>query len=248
MALAGRLPHLVELCHIKGDLHVHSKWSDGAYSIEELVKVAKQKGYEYLAISDHSQSLKVAGGLSPGELKKQIKEIRKLNRKLKKFSILCSSEVDIKSDGSLDYPDDILKELDFVIAAIHSGFKQTKQKLTQRIISACENKYVDLIAHPTGRLMGVREAYELDMERILKVAAETYTALEINAYPQRLDLNDINCRRAKELGVKLALATDAHTIDQLKMMSLGLSVARRGWLEKDDILNTRPVSQLLRKR
>ncbi len=246
-ALEGRLPRLVELSHIKGDLHIHSKWSDGYHSIEELARAAQSKGYEYIAVADHSKSLTVAGGLTEEELLKKIEEIHKLNKKLKNFRILTGAEVDIRSDGSLDYSDDILRRLDIVIAAIHTGFKQSKEVLTGRIVKAMRNSMVHIIAHPTGRLMGVRDAYELDMEEILKTARETNTALEINAYPERLDLNDINSRRAKEAGVKLAISTDAHHLVQLNTMSLGVSVARRTWLEKKDVLNTLPLEKLLRK-
>ena len=246
-ALEGRLPRLIELGQIKGDLHVHSKWSDGYHSIEELARAAQDRGYEYIAVADHSKSLTVAGGLTEEELLKKIEEIRKLNKKLKNFRILAGAEVDIRSDGSLDYGDDILRRLDIVIAAIHTGFKQSKEILTGRIVKAMQNSLVHIIAHPTGRLMGVRDAYELDMEEILKTARETNTALEINAYPERLDLDDINSRRAKEAGVKLAISTDAHHLVQLNTMSLGVSVARRAWLEKKDVLNTIPLEKLLRK-
>ena len=246
-ALEGRLPRLIELGQIKGDLHVHSKWSDGYHSIEELARAAQDRGYEYIAVADHSKSLTVAGGLTEEELLKKIEEIRKLNKKLKNFRILAGAEVDIRSDGSLDYGDDILRRLDIVIAAIHTGFKQSKEILTGRIVKAMQNSLVHIIAHPTGRLMGVRDAYELDMEEILKTARETNTALEINAYPERLDLDDINSRRAKEAGVKLAISTDAHHLVQLNTMSLGVSVARRAWLEKKDVLNALPLEKLLRK-
>ena len=191
-----------------------------------------------MSITDHSKSLKIAGGLSIKERKEQIGIIRRLNSKLRGFEFLAGAEVDIMDDGSLDYSDDILKELDIVIGAIHSGFKQKRDKLTKRIVSAMENKYVHIIAHPTGRLLGRREPYELDMDEVLKAAKDTNTAIEINSHPERLDLTDINCRRAKELGVMLALTTDAHMSDQLDNIRYGVSVARRGWLEKKDILNT----------
>ncbi len=247
IAKKDKLPRLVKLGDILGDLHVHSKWSDGAHSFEELAEAAKKRGYQYIAITDHSKSLPVAGGLSESELRKQIKEIRKLNKKLRGIPLLTGAEMDILPDGRLDIPDDILAQLDIVIAAIHSGFKQSKGQLTKRIVNAMKNRYVRIIAHPTGRLMGTRDAYELDFEEIFKVAKDTNTALEINAFPQRLDLNDINSKRAKELGAFIAIATDAHTIDQLDNMSLGVSVARRGWLEKKDILNTSPLQTLLKR-
>ncbi len=246
-AQENKLPELVKTSDIKGDLHIHSKWSDGAYTIEEIVQSAQERGYSYIAITDHSKSLKVAGGLAESELIEQIKEIRQLNKKMKNFTILCGSEVDIKTDGKLDFDDNILKELDIVVAAIHTGFKQDENTLTNRIILAMENKYVNIIAHPTGRLLGVRQAYAVNMERILSVAKKTKTALEINSFPQRLDLNDIYTRRAKEMGVKLSVATDSHTLSQLETMTLGLAVARRGWLEKKDLINTLSVNELFTK-
>jgi len=246
LAQKFKLPKLIESRDIKGDLHVHSKWSDGANTIEEMAQAAKELGYSYIAISDHSQSLRVARGLSTADLRKKKKEIEKINKKLKGLRVLYGTEVEIDSNGKIDYKDEVLKEFDVVIAAIHSGFKQPKEQLTRRIIKACENKYVHIIAHPTGRLWGVREPYDIDFDQILKVAKQTNTQLEINAFPARLDLNDLNARRAKEKGVKLILDTDAHSTEQLKEMKLGLSVARRGWLSKEDVLNTLPVEELLK--
>jgi len=244
--LKDKLPHVVELADIKGDLHVHSQWSDGSFSIEEIARACRNKGYKYVAICDHSQGLKVAGGLSIERLKKQIALIRKLNRKFKGFRILTGSEVDIKSDGRLDYPDKILRELDIVIGAIHSGFKQSREQLTSRIIAAMENKYVNVIAHPSGRLLGHREPYSLNMEKVLKKAKETGTFMEINSFPERMDLTDINCRRAGEVGVRVAVSTDSHKLEHLDYMELGVSVARRGWLEKKDVLNTLSLEKLLK--
>ncbi len=238
LAAEGRLPRLVELKDIRGDIHIHSHASDGMLSIEDIASFCKNLGYEYIVITDHSKSLRVAGGLSEKDLFANIRKVRKLDKKLGKIHILIGTEVDILTDGGLDYADSTLKELDFVIAAIHTGFKQPKQKLTDRIIKAMENKYVNLIAHPTGRLMGVRDPYEIDLEKIFKIAKATNTALEINAYPQRLDLDDNASRRAGELGVMIAIATDTHTKDQLKNMVFGVSVARRGWLEKKNVINT----------
>jgi len=243
-AKKGELPRLVELRDIRGDLHVHSSWSDGGSSVEELVGKARGLGYEYIAITDHSQGLKVAGGLTIEELKDKRKEIDTLNRKYKDIRILFGAEVDIDSDGNLDYPDDALKTMDIVIAAVHSGFKQSMERLTRRIVKACRNKYVQIIAHPTGRLWGAREAYEIDFDEILKVCLDTGTALEINSFPQRLDLNDIHCRMAKDFGVKLVVNTDAHIVQQMELMNLGVACGRRGWLEKKNILNTLPLEKL----
>ncbi|MCM8795724.1 MAG: DNA polymerase/3'-5' exonuclease PolX [Candidatus Omnitrophica bacterium] len=246
LALKRKLPSLIELRDIKGDLHIHSQWSDGANTIEDLVTFARQMGYTYIAITDHSQSLKVAGGLGLKELEKKKRQIDKLNKELKDFRILYATEVDIDSQGRLDYPDEVLKEFDIVVAAIHTGFKQSSAQLTKRIVSACRNKYVHIIAHPTGRLWGVRDVYPIDLEEVFRVAKDTHTHLEINAFWQRLDLNDLNCRRAKEMGVKLALGTDAHTSEQLASMNLGIAVARRGWLEKKDVINTLSAEELLK--
>jgi len=246
-AIRRELPDLIELDDIKGDFHMHTKWSDGAHTIEELAIECKSKGYEYIAITDHSKSLGVAGGLSEEELLMQIEEIDMVNKKFDDFRVLAGIEVDIRSDGSLDFSDDILSKLDIVIAAIHTGFKQGKEAITKRIINAMKNKYVNIIAHPTGRLLGVREGYELDLAEIFKVARETDTIIEINSYPQRLDLNDKNSRWAKEEGVMVAIGTDAHTINQLDTIGFGVSVARRGWLERKDVLNCLSVNELLNK-
>lgn len=244
-AQEGRIPKLVEDGQIKGDLHVHSKWSDGTATIEELALKAKGMGYEYIAICDHSQSLKFAGGVSVEDMYKKMEEIERLNQKLEGIRILSGTEVDIKTDGTLDYPEELLEKLDLVVAAVHTGFKQPEEVVTKRIISALENPNVDIIAHPTGRLISSREGYNVDLGEVLSTAAETQTALEINAYYDRLDLNDTGCKRAKELGVELCIGTDAHHIDQLWMMRLGVAVARRGWLGPDQLLNTWPLKRLL---
>jgi len=238
LAKENKLPDLIELKDIKGDLHVHSNFSDGTNTIEEIVKAAQARNYSYIAITDHSQGLKVAGGLSPKELARKRLEIDRINKNLKGFKVLYATEVDIDSQGRLDYPDSILKEFDVVVAAIHAGFKQSKEQLSRRLIKACMNKYVNIIAHPTGRLWGVRQGYDLDFTEVFKVARETNTFLEINSFPNRLDLNDLNSRRAKEAGVKLVISTDAHNIEQLDAIQLGVAVARRGWLEDKDVINT----------
>ena len=241
-----KLPRLIEIKDLKGDLHVHSQWSDGGNTIEEMARAAQGRGYSYIAITDHSQSLKVAGGLSIADLRKKKAEIDKINKNLKGFRVLYGTEVDIDAQGKIDYKDGILKEFDIVVAAIHSGFKQPKEQLTRRIVKACQNKFVHIIAHPTGRLWGVRDAYVLDYDKVLKAAKETCTALEINAFPQRMDLNDLDSRRAKDCGVNLAISTDAHTIEQLANIKFGISVARRGWIAREDVINTLPVEELLK--
>ncbi len=246
LARRFQLPQLIELKDIKGDLHDHSKWSDGANSIEEMAEAAKKRGYSYIAITDHSQSLKIAGGLTIAELKKKKQQIDKVNSKLRNFKVLYGTEVDIDSEGSLDYKDEILKEFDVVVAAIHTGFKQSKLQLSKRLIRACQNRYVHIIAHPTGRLWGTRDAYDIDIDGVFKAARDTHTYLEINSFPQRLDLNSQHCRRAKEIGAKLVIDTDAHTTEQLDTMKLGVSVARRGWLSRENVINTLPLENLLK--
>ncbi len=246
-AAEGDLPHLVMPGDLKGDLHVHSKWSDGGNTFEQLVEAARELGYSYIAITDHSRGLAVAHGLTVERLMEQKREIQALNKKLRGFRILHGTEMDIRSDGRLDFPDSALRELDIVVASLHSGFRQSVQQLTYRMVSAMKNPYVSIVAHPTGRLIGERDAYELDMDEIFRVAGETGTALEINASPFRLDLNDISVRRAKEMGVAIVISTDTHATDQFGLMDYGVSVARRGWLEKKDILNTLPTDLLLKK-
>lgn len=244
LALETKLPHLLEFRDIKGDLHVHTEWSDGNNSIAEMAQAAKERGYEYLGIAEHTPAAAYAGGLSEAELAKEWKEISEVQRAMKGFRILRGAEVDIKADGSLDYSDATLKELDFAVASIHSGFKQ---RVTERILKAMANPYVDAIGHPTGRLISRREGYEVDLEAVLKAAADTGTALEVNAFYDRLDLNDLQVKRAKELGAKITINTDAHQTGQLWMMDLGVGTARRGWLEKEDVLNCR-FPERLRKR
>ena len=246
LAARDSLPRLLTLKDIRGDLHAHSRYSDGQNSILEMAKAARNLGYEYLNMSDHSQSLKVAGGLSPEDLKIKRAEINKLNSKLKDFKIFFAAEVDIDSEGALDYPDNILAEFDIVVAAIHTGFKQSKQQITKRLVRACKNKNVDIIAHPTGKLWGTRDPYEIDFEEFFKAASDYGIVLEVSAYPLRLDLNDVNCRKAKEKGIKLAVSTDSHTTDQLKCMPLGVATARRGWLTKDDVINTLSGNELMK--
>ena len=236
-ALANNLPTLVNMEDIKGDFHIHSNESDGLNSIEEMVLAAREKGYGYMAITDHTQSLQIAGGLDKRKLIEQGKKIEQINQKVKDIIVLKGIEVDIKSDGTLDLPDSILQQLDVVIAAIHSGFKQSRTQLMNRLIKAMKNPYVHIIAHPTGRIIGYREAYDVDIQKLIYWANQTHTALEINASPERMDLNDIYVRSAKEQGVKFAIGTDAHQLDSLDNMVYGISIARRAGLNKKDILN-----------
>lgn len=246
-ASENKLPRLIELKDIKGDLHVHSNSSDGVMDFETIARACQELGYEYVVVTDHSKTLRIARGLSEKDLLLNVEKARKLNKKFKKLRILSGSEVDVLGDGTLDYKDSILKELDFVIAAIHSGFKQPKEVITDRILKAMDSKYVNMIAHPTGRLIGAREGYEIDLEKILKKAKDTNTSLEINSHPERLDLNDVGVRRAKELGVTLGIATDAHAKEQFHNMRFGVSVARRGWLEKENVLNALSLDNFLKR-
>jgi len=237
-ALENELPELVELGDIRGDLHVHSDYSDGHSTIEEVARAAKARGYKHVSINDHSRSLGVAHGLSIERLLEQREEIAQVNQRVKGITVLSGTEVDILSDGSVDFPDDILEQLDVVVASIHSGFQQSVDKITGRILSAIRNPHVDIIGHPTGRLLGTRPAYDVDLEAVMAAAADTGTALEINAYHERLDLNDINARRAANMGVKLTISTDSHHVDQMWTMELGVRTARRAWLTPGDVLNT----------
>ncbi|MGQ9662458.1 MAG: DNA polymerase/3'-5' exonuclease PolX [Kiritimatiellia bacterium] len=242
----GRLPQLVTLEQIRGDLQSHTKETDGHADLEQMAESAHAHGYEYLAITDHSKRVAMTHGLNATRLRQQIKAIEKLNRNMKGFFLLKSIEVDILEDGSLDLSDDVLRDLDLVVAAIHYGFKLTREKQTERLIRAMDNPYVDIIAHPTGRLIGERPPYEVDMERVLKAARERGCFMELNAHPLRLDLSDVHCRLAKELGVKVAISTDAHSLSDLDYMRFGVYQARRGWLEPDDVVNTRPWAVLRR--
>jgi DNA polymerase (family 10) len=245
-AQKGKLPKLIQEPEIKGDLHVHSKWSDGTSSIEEIAKAAQKWGYQYVAICDHSKSLKIAHGLDETRLLKQIEEIDHINEKLKGFQVLKGTEVDILMDGKIDHPDKLLSRLDFVVAAVHSGFKQEKEKMTKRIVRALENPLVHCLAHPTGRLLGARAPYEVDIDEVMEAAKKYGKVLEINATFERLDLDDIHCMKAKEMGIRMAIGTDSHHTDQLWMISLGVAVGRRGWLESQNLLNTLSVKEVLK--
>ena len=244
VASDGRLPNLVKYGDIKGDLHVHSLWSDGSDSIGTMAHYAQKMGYEFVGIADHSQSLKIAQGLSEEKALRKINEMENINKKLSGFKVLCGTECDIKPDGSLDYSDMILKKFDFVGVGIHTAFGMSGDEQTKRIVKSMENENVDFIAHPTCRMIGRREPFDIDMEKIFDAARETDTYLEINSFPDRLDLNDVHSKLAKERGVKFVIGTDSHSAVNLPFMHFGVATARRGWLEKKDILNTYSLKEI----
>jgi DNA polymerase (family 10) len=245
--MAGQLPKLVDIGDIKADLHVHSNWSEGSASIWEMANKAMALGLDYIAITDHSKSLGIAHGLDEERLKKQIKKIEELNKLLDNFTILKGIECDIKSDGAMDLSNSVLRDLDFVIGSIHSAFRQDEKTMTKRVIRAIHNECINAIGHPTGRLIQKRRPFNLNLEKVFEAAAEQKVMMEINAYPERLDLNDINCRTAMEQGVSMCIGTDSHTPNQMNFISLGVSVARRGWLEANDIANSLSVKHFLKK-
>ncbi len=240
-----QLPELAKLADIQGDLHIHTDWSDGAHSLREIVSTAQRMGYSYLAVTDHSKSLPISGGLSEKRLIEQGREINDLNAELQGFIIFKGSEVDILKDGSLDYSDEILQELDIVIASIHSHFNLSLELQTRRIIKAIENPYVDIIGHLTGRLLNRRAAYELDIDRILAAAAEHHTALEINAHPDRLDVDEEIARKAAGMGIKLVINSDAHDKKDLNLLKYGILCARRAWLSRDHIINAWDIDRVI---
>jgi DNA polymerase (family 10) len=240
------LPRLVTLDDIRGDLHVHSDETDGRLTLEELAEAAEHRGYEYLAITDHSRHLTVARGMTPQRALAQARRIDKLNNKLKKLRLLKSIELDILEDGRLDLPDSALAALDFTVCSIHYKFNLTLQQQTERVLRAMDNKYFNILGHPTGRLIGERDPYEIDIDRILKAAKERGCFVELNCQPDRLDLDDVHLMEAKKLGLRVAISTDAHGEAELDFIRGGLSQARRGWLSSDDVLNTRPMEQLLK--
>jgi len=245
-ALRGRLPHLVGYDEIKGDLHVHTDWSDGSHSIKAMADAARSLGHEYLAICDHTKALRIAGGLSEEDLRRQSAEIEEINLGMDDFTILSGAEVNIDSSGKFDIADDVLRDLDIVVASIHSGFKQPEAKITERVLTAMHNDHVNVIGHPTGRIINRREPYQIDLQRIFEAAAELGVLMEINAFPDRLDLSDLNCLRSKDYGVRVSIATDAHHRDQLEYIEYGVATARRGWLGRNDVVNTYELGELRR--
>lgn len=245
-AIEGRLPKLIELSDIRGDLHIHSNWSDGHETIEKMAIAAKNLGYEYIAFCDHSVSSKIANGLDIERILNKMIELREINEKIDGIELLMGAEVDILKDGRLDYPDEILEKLDIVIASVHSGFGMDESAMTKRVITAIENRFVHIIGHPTGRLLAKRDPYQINMDEVINAALENNKSLELNAYPDRLDLKDIHCKKAKEHKVKIAINTDAHSIQDLGFMKLGIYTARRGWIEKTDVINTLSVNDLMK--
>lgn len=242
----GKLPKLITLEDIRGDLHMHTKKSDGHHSIAQMAQAALERGYEYIAITEHSQHVRIARGLDAKALEQHIEAIDTINDQLDGIEVLKGIEVDILEDGSLDLPDAILKELDIVICAVHYLFDLPEEKQTRRIIKALENPFVNILAHPTGRLIGERDPYQIEMKEIMKNAKKNNSFLELNSYPYRLDLNDTYCKMAKEIELKIAINSDAHFIDDLSNVSFGIQQARRGWLEADDVINTQDLDNLKR--
>ncbi len=243
-ALIGSLPDLITSKDIKGDLHIHSYYTDGKNSIEEIALFAKKLGYEYIAITDHTKMLKMVHGLDERKLIKQMEEIDRLNERLDGITILKGAEVNILEDGSVDISNDVLRHLDITVFSVHSNFNLSYEKQTYRILKAIENPYFYILGHLTGRLIGQREPYNIDIEKIFKQIKEKGGFLELNSQPDRLDINDIHCKMAKEMGIKVVISSDAHHIDNLKFIRFGINQARRGWLEKKDVLNTLSLSEL----
>ncbi|MBU1177306.1 MAG: DNA polymerase/3'-5' exonuclease PolX [Patescibacteria group bacterium] len=242
----NKLPNLIGYNDIKGETHCHSDWSDASFTIEKLAKIAKEIGYEYLVITDHASPLGIVHGLDGKRILKQMQEIDRVNKKVSGIKILKGTEVDIRADGSLFIEDKVLSQLDFVLGAVHSGLKMDKENMTERLIKAMKNPHLDAIAHPFGRVIQKREGYQLDFPKILKIAKQTKTALEINAHEKRLDLRDVHIRQAINEGVKITIGTDVHNVNYFKMMELGIAQARRGWAEKKDILNTLSTNDFLK--
>jgi DNA polymerase (family X) len=245
-AQSGKLPKLITLKDLRGDLHVHTRETDGRHSLEEMVEASLHLGYQYVGITNHSKRVTVARGLDVKGMVTLIRKIEQLNGKIKGIMILKWAEVDILENGSLDLPDTLLKELDLTVCAVHYKFKLSREKQTERIIRAMDNPYFNILAHPSGRLINEREPYEVDLEKLMKAALERGCYLELNAHPDRLDLTDVHCKRAKEMGLKVAISTDAHSQGDLEFIRFGVGQARRGWLEAEDVLNTRSLKDLLK--
>ncbi|TAK37198.1 MAG: DNA polymerase/3'-5' exonuclease PolX [Chloroflexota bacterium] len=246
-SMTGRLPRLIEESDLRGDLHIHTNWSDGTEPLEAMVEAARARGYAYVAITDHSIGLSVAHGLSVERVRKQRRLIDRLNEQYAPFRILHGTEVDIRADGTLDYDDEVMREFDIVTASVHSGFSRPRDKMTERILRAVRNPFVDILNHPSGRLLGKRPEYAVDLEAVIRAAAEAGTALEVNSQPDRMDLDAGWARRAKEAGAILVIDTDSHAGDQLRNIRYGVAIARRGWIEAKDVLNTLPLDKLLRR-
>jgi DNA polymerase (family 10) len=244
-AHGGELPSLVQQVHIRGDLHCHTDWSDGHNTVREMAEAARELGYEYVAISDHTKSLGIANGLDEARLVEQRAEIERLNQSYSDFRILHGAEVEVKADGSLDFQDDVLAWLDVVVASLHSGLRQDAQRITERALSVLANPHLDILGHPSGRILGQREASKLDSGRVIAEAAACGVALEINANPTRLDLDDAFTHQAVGRGVKLSIATDAHSVDELNLISWGITAAQRGWAQADDIINAWELERML---
>ncbi|WP_019176106.1 DNA polymerase/3'-5' exonuclease PolX [Methanomassiliicoccus luminyensis] len=242
-ALEHRLPNLVSMEDIKGDFHVHTSMSDGRATMREVAEEAERRGYRYIGVTDHSQSLRIAGGLSIDYLLASVEEARQLSDELG-FPVLRGAEVDILEDGSLDYPDDVLAQLDYVIGSVHSRFKMDRREMTDRVLTAMSNEEMNILGHPTGRLIGKRPGYDIDLDRVMDEAQSKGVLLELNGFPDRLDLNDLNCRRAKERGVMMCIGTDAHSLGHFDNMELAVGTARRAWLEPGDILNTYSIDRV----
>ena len=246
LAQRHMLPKIVGYGDLKGDLQMHTKWSDGSSTVEEMALAAKKLGHEYICITDHTGRLTITNPLNEKRILQQKKEIDKVNKKIKGITVLHGTEVNITENGTLDMNGRILKQFDIVVGAIHSGFKNSKEKITMRMIKAMQNENVDIIAHPTGRLITKREPYEIDLDQVFDEAKKTGTVMEINSYPERMDLKDTHVRAAIKKGVKLVISTDAHTTDQLRFVKLGIGTARRGWAKKEDVINTRSLKEMLK--
>lgn len=243
-ALKGKLPEIIPYDSVRGDFHVHTVHSDGANSVEEMVLAARKLGHEYVAITDHSKSIRIANGLSEEKMLKHVERIRKIGKKIEGIKVLAGSEVDVLPDGRLDYSDELLEKFDVVVGSVHSGFKSGSEAMTSRILTALENPCIDVLGHPTGRRIGKREAYAADMNEIFRTAAKNKVHLEINSHPGRSDLNDVNAMAARKHGCRFVIDTDSHSVSDLGYLNLGVSIARRAWLTQKDVINTVPADQL----